>query len=66
VPNIRDFTMPGPGFYGVLYNCGYTTDRLNDRNGNTINSITINSGPGPGATLDAEVDEPTERCFYHS
>jgi hypothetical protein len=33
VLNIRDFAMPEPGFYGVLYNYGYTTDRLNDRGG---------------------------------
>jgi hypothetical protein len=56
VPNIRDFVLPEPGFYGVIYNYGYTTDRLNDRNGNKINSVTINPGPGPGVTLDVDVD----------
>ena len=25
VVNIRDFAMPEPGFYGVLYNYAYTT-----------------------------------------
>ena len=56
VPNIRDFAMPDAGFYGVLYNYYYTTDRLNDADGNEIDSVTINPGPGPGVTLDVDVD----------
>jgi len=56
VPNIRDFAVPEPGFYGVLYNYFYSTDRLNDRNGDEISSVTINPGPGPGTTLDLDVD----------
>jgi hypothetical protein len=56
VPNIRDFAVPEPGFYGVLYNYLYTTDRLNDRNGNEVDSVFINPGPGPGVTLDLAVD----------
>jgi hypothetical protein len=52
VMNIRDFLMPAPGFYGVLYNYFYTSDRLNDNNGNQVKSININPGPGPGATLN--------------
>ncbi len=48
--------MPDPGFYGVLYNYYYTTDRLNDADGNEIDSVTINPGPGPGVTLDVDVD----------
>ena len=54
--NIRDFAMPEPGLYGVLYNYFYTTDRLNDRNGDEITSVTINPGPGPGVTLRVDVD----------
>ena len=54
VPNIRDFTMPEPGYYGVLYNYAYTTDRLNDNSGNKISSITI--GPGEGITLNINVN----------
>ena len=50
VPNIRDFAMPEPGFYGVLYNYGYTTDRLNDSSGNRVDSVTIRPGPGPVGT----------------
>jgi hypothetical protein len=52
--NIRDFVVPDPGFYGVLYNYWYSSDRLNDRNGNKVSSITI--GPGPGLTLNVGVD----------
>src|SRR5258708_7868661 len=54
--NIRDYFVPEPGFYGAVYNFYYTTDRLNDRNGNKISSVTINPGPGPGVTLGVNVD----------
>ena len=56
VMSIRDFAMPEPGFYGVLYNYGYTTDRLNDSGGNKVNSVSINPGGGPGVTLGVNVD----------
>ena len=56
LPNIRDFAMPDPGFYGVLYNYFYFSDRLNDGNGDEINSVTINPRGGSGVTLDVDVD----------
>ncbi len=56
VLGIRDFSVPEPGLYGVLYNYYYSTDRLNDADGNRVDSITISPGPGPGVTLDLEVD----------
>ncbi len=56
VPNIRDFVVPEPGFYGILYNYWYNTSRINDQEGNEIRSITIKPGPGPGVTLDLDVD----------
>ena len=56
VLGVRDFVVPEPGLYGVLYNYYYSTDRLNDADGNKVDSITINPGPGPGVTLDLEVD----------
>lgn len=56
VPNIRDLIVPEPGYYGVIYNYWYGTDRLNDNNGNKISSITINPGGGTGVTLDLKVD----------
>jgi hypothetical protein len=37
VLSIRDFAMPEPDFYGVIYKYGYTTDRLNDSGGTKLN-----------------------------
>lgn len=52
--NIRDYLVPEPGFYAGVYNYYYTTDQINDRNGNKVKSITINP-PGAGVTLDLDV-----------
>lgn len=54
--NIRDYFVPEPGIYGGVYNYFYTTDRLNDRNGDKISSVTISPGNGPGVTLGVDVD----------
>src|SRR5437879_4765452 len=54
--NMRDYFVPEPGFYGAVYNYFYTTDRLNDRNGNKVNSVTFNPGGGPGVTLGVDVN----------
>jgi hypothetical protein len=54
VANIRDYVVPEPGFYGAVYNYWYSTDRLNDRNGDKVHSVTV--GPGPGVTLNVDVD----------
>jgi hypothetical protein len=54
VPNLRDFAVPPPGFYGVIYNYNYSTTRLNDANGNQVSSVTV--GPGGGVTLNVDVD----------
>src|SRR5215469_18110876 len=51
VMNIRDFFVPEPGWYALVYNYFYTSDQLNDKDGNAVNSITIRPGPGPGVTL---------------
>ena len=56
IANIRDFVVPPPGWYVVVYNYGYTSDRLNDADGKEIDSVTIGPGPGPGLTLDLDVD----------
>ena len=56
VMNIRDYLVPDPGFYGVVYNYFYTTDRINDSNGDEIRSVTINPGPGPDLTVGVEAD----------
>jgi hypothetical protein len=55
VANIRDYAMPAPGFYGVMYNYGYTTDQLNDDSGNEIDSITLGRGDRT-ATVDVDID----------
>ena len=47
--NIRDYFVPAPGLYGGLYNYFYTTDRLNDRHGDEITSVTINPRGGRGS-----------------
>ena len=45
--NIRDFFVPEKsGFYGALYNYGYTTNRLNNGSGDKIDSITFNNSTG--------------------
>lgn len=64
--NIRDFLVPEqPGMYTALYLGNYSTDKLKDRNGNTIDKATFeakrNIGPIPAglkftANLDASVD----------
>lgn len=54
--NIRDFFVPAPGAYGILYNYYYQTGRLNDANGQQKGSVNINPGPGPGLSLDIDVD----------
>ncbi len=57
VMNMRDYLMPDPGFYGALYNYFYTTERLNDLQGNKINSVTINPpGGGSGFPVALHVD----------
>lgn len=46
--DIRDyFVPPTPGIYGAVYNYYYSTDRLNDRNGNQVSSLSVNSPAGP-------------------
>jgi len=54
--NIRDFFVPEPGIYAGVYNYFYTTDRLNDANGNKVSSITIKPGSGQGQTLGVDVN----------
>ena len=54
--NIRDFFVPEPGFYGVMYNYYYLTGRLNDPKGHQLGSVNVNPGPGPGAELSIEPD----------
>jgi hypothetical protein len=55
VMNMRDYLLPEPGFYSALYNYYYTTDRLNDSDGDKISSVTI-FPPGGGAGVVVDVD----------
>jgi hypothetical protein len=53
--NIRDFFVPAePGLYAAIYNFYYTTDRLNDRHGDEIDTVTV--GPGIPVSVDVDVD----------
>lgn len=54
--NIRDYFVPEPGLYAAVYNYFYTTNRLNDRHGDTIDSVTIKPGHGQGVTLGVDVN----------
>src|SRR5437870_13535894 len=56
VMNIRDYVMPDPGLYTAIYNYFYTTDQLNNSNGDAINSVIIKPGPGPAIQLGVNVD----------
>ncbi len=56
VMNIRDYVMPDPGLYTAIYNYFYTTDQLNNANGDAINSVIIKPGPGPESKLGVNVD----------
>lgn len=48
VMNLRDYVMPDPGFYGLLYNYFYTSDQLNNASGHQIDSVTVKT-PGKPA-----------------
>lgn len=45
--DIRDYFMPNPGIYGVVYNYYYFSDRLNNANGDKISSETVETPDGP-------------------
>lgn len=53
--NIRDYVMPPePGFYSSLYTYYYSTNRLNDADGNKVHSV--NLGPlNPKVDVDVDV-----------
>ena len=54
--NIRDYVMPDPGFYGAVYNYLYTTDQLNNANGDAINSVIIRPGTGTKVGINVDVN----------
>lgn len=56
VADIRDYSMPDPGIYTIVYNYGYITSDLTDNNGNKINQVLIGPPGGPFAPLNVKVD----------
>jgi hypothetical protein len=61
LPNIRDFVAPEPGFYGIMYNYAYTSDQLNDRNGDKISDVIIGNPP-LSTTISVSVDLDVYVC----
>jgi hypothetical protein len=53
---IRDYVVPDPGFYGTLYNFYFTTNRMNDNNGNKVESVQIGPRKNVTVNLDVNVD----------
>jgi len=60
VYNIRDYFIPDPGFYTLLYAPYYHTGQLKDSNGNTITSVTGLSLRGRLVTLSLATDIDVE------
>jgi len=56
LPNIRDFAVPDPGFYSAIYDYWYSTDQLNDGNGDKVSSVRVGPGPGVKVNVDVNVD----------
>ena len=53
LPAIRDFILPDLGVYYIQYNLYYTSDTLKDKNGDSVNSISV----GPlKFKVDTDVD----------
>jgi len=53
LPAIRDFILPDPGVYYIQYNLYYTSDTLKDKDGDSIDSISV----GPlEFEVEADVD----------
>lgn len=56
VENIRDYSVPEPGVYAVVYNYGYSTSELTDNNGNKITQVILGRPGGPNLPLNLKVD----------
>jgi len=56
VASIRDYVVPDPGFYGIVYNYWYSSNRLNDHNGNKVDSVTVGAKPGIRLDVDLKVN----------
>lgn len=53
--NVRDYFLPPPDIYYLQYNYLYTTNRLNNRDGDRIDTLT-HTGPAGTTTVGLDVD----------
>lgn len=53
MPRVRDYIMPDPGTYFLLYNLYYTSSKLKDKDGNSIDSISVG---GLDFNVETDVD----------
>jgi len=56
LPNVHDYFIPPAGLYYAQYFYFYTTDTFKDRNGDSIDSVTIRRGPAAGTVLDLDLN----------
>lgn len=56
VMNLRDYVMPDSGVYGVLYNYLYTSNQLNNPQGNVIDSVTVKAPGKPAIAAQVNVN----------
>lgn len=55
MPGLRDFFLPDPGLYGVMYSFNYKADELKNRNGDDVGPLTV-TGPLGTTTLSVDPD----------
>src|SRR4029453_6096680 len=55
-PNVHDYFMPPAGLYYAQYFYFYNTDTFKDRNGDSIDSVTIRRGPAAGTVRDLDLN----------
>src|SRR5262249_51331530 len=56
LPNVHDYFIPPAALYYAQYFYFYNTDTFKDRNGDSIDSVTIRRGPGTGTVLDLDLN----------
>src|SRR5277367_888257 len=50
--NIRDYFVPDSGFYAGVYNVNYHAGQIHDAQGNSVTSLQVNPGRGPGLNVN--------------
>jgi hypothetical protein len=56
VADIRDYPLPDPAVYAIVYNFGYITSDPADNNGNNVTQVLVGPPGGPFAPLNVKVD----------